>query len=255
MGEDSTPYRRFAEIYDKVMKPVGYQMWADYVEQLCEVYGRRPQRVLDLACGTGSTSMPFARRGYDVVGLDVSPDMLAIARRRTTEAGLAIPYVQDDMRSFALGDMEPFDLVICLYDSLNYLLEPGDLDRVCAAVRQALVPDGLFIFDVNTRYRLSQVDDEVMAFEDPNYCLIWRNSYDISREVWTANLTGFIRQGECYERFQEVHQERAYDPDELAAAVDGAGLELLAMFSAFGFEAVTRETSRIYVVAKRPETD
>jgi len=255
MDEDTTPYRRFAEIYDKVMKPVGYEMWADYVEQLCEVYGRRPQRVLDLACGTGSTSMPFARRGYEVVGLDVSPDMLAIARQRTAEAGLVIPYVQGDMRSFALGDVEPFDLAICLYDSINYLLDPGDIDRACAAVRRALVPDGLFIFDVNTRYRLSQVDDELMAFEDADYCLIWRNSYDISKEIWTANLTGFIRQGELFARFHEVHQERSFEAADLAAAVQGAGLELLAMFSAFGFEAVTRETSRIYVVAKRPERD
>jgi len=246
------PYRRFAEVYDRVMRPVGYEMWANYVEELCSLYGRQPRRVLDLACGTGNTSVPFARRGYQVVGIDRSPNMLEVARLKTAEAGLDIEFVAADMRAFELA--EPVDLVICLYDSINYLLGRDDLAETCRSVRGALVPDGLFIFDVNTRYRLSQIDEDIMVFEDDDYCLVWRNAYDHSREIWSADLTGFVRgEGGLFERFHERHEERPYDIEDVSLALEAAGLEMLGAFGAFGFEPVTRETTRIYVVAKRPE--
>jgi SAM-dependent methyltransferase len=245
------PYRGFAEVYDRVMRPVGYEMWADYVLELCEAYGRQPRQIIDLACGTGSTTLPFARRGCRVTGVDRSPDMLAVARLKAAEQGFDIAFVLGDMRAFEAP--EPADLVTCLYDSINYLLGPDDLAEACRAVRRALKPDGLFIFDVNTRYRLSQVEDEVLVFQDDDYCLVWRNTYDASLERWRADLTGFVRRGEVFERFQERHEERPYDPADIEAALAAGGLELLGMFEAFGYEPVTKETNRIYVVAKRPE--
>jgi SAM-dependent methyltransferase len=249
---DEQPYVRFAEIYDSVMRPVGYEMWADYIEELCTMYGRSPGRVLDLACGTGNTSLPFARRGHAVVGVDRSPAMLAVARAKAADEGLPVEFIEGDMRSFALP--QPVDLAVCLFDSINYLLDPHDVAAALRAVRQALVPDGLVIFDANTRHRLSQVDDEVLVFDEDDYCLVWRNSYDTSREVWRADLTGFVRDGADgrFARFTEVHEERAYDVDELTWACQEGGLEVLAMFAAFGFSPVASDTSRIYVVAKRP---
>lgn len=252
MGCEDHPYVRFAEIYDSVMRPVGYEMWADYVEELCRTYDRTPRRVLDLACGTGNTSLPFARRGYVVVGVDRSPAMLAVARSKAAAAGLPVQFIEADMRSFSLG--EPVDLAVCLFDSINYLLDPRDVVQAARAVKDALVPEGLFIFDVNTRHRLSQVDDEVLVFDEDDYCLVWRNSYDSCREVWRADLTGFVRDGDdgCFVRFTEVHEERAYGPDEITWACEQAGLEVLALFSAFSFDPAAEDTSRIYCVAKRP---
>jgi len=250
--EDEQPYVRFAEIYDSVMRPVGYEMWADYIEELCTMYGRSPGRILDLACGTGNTSLPFARRGHTVVGVDRSPAMLAVARTKAADEGLPVEFIEGDMRSFTLP--QPVDLAVCLFDSINYLLNPRDLAAALRAVHQALVPEGLVIFDSNTRHRLSQVDDEVLVFDEDDYCLVWRNSYDTAREVWRADLTGFVQDGADgrFTRFTEVHEERAYDVDELAWACQEGGLEVLAMFAAFGFAPVASDTSRIYVVAKRP---
>ncbi len=258
----TTPYVRFAEIYDRVMRPVGYEMWADYIEELVGLYGRQARRILDLACGTGNTSLPFARRGYEVVGVDQSPAMLAVARAKASDAGLPVAFVQADMRSFAVE--APVDLAVCLFDSINYLLEPADVARAAACVRRALVPDGLFIFDANTRYRLSNIDDEILVFDEDDYCLVWRNSYDVSREVWRAELTGFLRSRPRHDpvsgsyadggfvRFRETHEERAYGPDDLKWACQQGGLEVLGMFTAFGFEPAASDSSRIYVVAKRP---
>ena len=245
------PYAKLAEIYDRIMRPVGYEMWADYVEKLCARYGHQPRRLLDLACGTGSTSLPFARRGYEVVGVDSSPAMLAVARAKAAAAGHKIDFIQGDMRDFSLP--APVDLAICLFDSINYLLTPADVARACAAVYRALAPGGLFVCDANTRHRLSRIEDEEMVFTEDDYCLVWRNSYDREREIWRADLTGFLRRGELFERFVEAHEERAYGPRELADAVAAGGLELVAMHAAFGFEPVAEGTDRVYVVARRPD--
>ncbi|MDP2871298.1 MAG: class I SAM-dependent methyltransferase [Bacillota bacterium] len=247
-----TPYGLFARLYDRIMEPVGYEMWADYIEELCRLYDCQPKRVLDLACGTGNTSFPFARRGYDVVGVDRSAEMLEQAAAKAQGLGLAVGFRQADMREFALDP--PADLAICLYDSINYLLDPADLTLVCRRVFGALRPGGLFIFDANTPHRLSRVEDEdeTMVFDEDDYCLVWRNSYAPASRIWRADLTGFLRRGDTFERFREVHEERAYEPAELTAAAGTGGLEVLGMFSAFGFEAVMPSTARVYVVARRP---
>lgn len=241
-------------MYDRVMEPVGYEMWADYVEELCRLYGLEPKRVLDAACGTGNTSFPFARRGYEVIGIDRSVEMLSEARAKAARLGLAAEFREADMRRFSLD--APVDLAICLYDSINYLVEPHDVTLVCRNVREALRPGGLFIFDANTPHRLSRVEDqdETMVFDEDDFCLIWRNSYAPASRIWRAELTGFLRRGDTFERFREVHEERAYEAEELAAAAREGGLEVLGMFSAFGFEAVTPSTARVYVVARRPGT-
>lgn len=248
---DTGAYRGFAEIYDRVMRHVGYQMWADYVGELCRLYQVAPQTALDLACGTGSTTFPLARMGIQVTGLDRSPEMLARARRRAAGAGLGVAFREGDMRRFEVDS--PVDLVTCLYDSINYVLVPEELVSVCNCVFRALRPGGLFIFDANTPYRLSSVDDEPMFFDEEDFCLVWRNSYDPLTMIWRAELTGFVRRRELFERFREVHEERAYAPQELADAVTRGGLELLGMFGAFGFDAVDERTARVYVVARRPQ--
>jgi SAM-dependent methyltransferase len=252
MDDAHAPYRRFAKLYDRIMEPVGYEMWADYVLELCRLYAVEPRRVLDLACGTGNTSFPLARRGYEVTGLDRSPEMLERAVAKAAELGLDVTFGQADMRDFTVAP--PVDLAICLYDSINYLLEPSDLVRVCASVREALRPGGLFIFDANTPYRLARVEDEdeTMVFDEDEFCLIWKNSYAPASRIWRADLTGFMRQGDTFERFREVHEERAYEPEELAAAARQGGLEVLGMYSAFGFEAVGPSTARVYAIARRP---
>jgi len=248
--DDNAPYRRFAEIYDRVMHTVGYEMWADYIGELCRLYQVTPRTAVDLACGTGSTTFPLLRMGIAAIGIDSSPHMLARARARAEEKGLKVEFREGDMRRFTVK--LPVDLVTCLYDSINYILDPEELAGVCRCVCRALRPGGLFIFDANTPYRLSDVDDEPMFFDEQDLCLVWRNSYDPATMIWRAELTGFVRRGELFERFREVHEERAYSPQELAGAVAAGGMDLLGMFSAFGFDAVDERTARVYVVAQRP---
>lgn len=244
----SEPYTCFARLYDRVMQDVGYDFWVDYVEQILARFQAKPRTVLDLACGTGNTTLPFARRGYKVTGVDRSPEMLTIARGKAEQAGWPIEFIQADMRHFTVAS--PVDLVTCLYDSINYVLELDGLVQVCRQVSEALNPGGLFIFDVNSAHRLSHIPDTTMFVEDNGFSLVWENRYHEAERIWQINLTGFVRSdGELYRQFKEVHKERAYTVDEVAAAVDRAGLRLLGAYSAYSFDPPDNETARLYFVA------
>ncbi|MHB8756589.1 MAG: class I SAM-dependent DNA methyltransferase [Bacillota bacterium] len=246
------PYSYFARLYDRVMRDVGYDLWTDYIEQLLARFETRPRTVLDLACGTGNTTLPFAQRGYAVTGVDRSPEMLAIARRKTEQAGLSIPFIQADMRHFVAAS--PVDLVTCLYDSLNYVLELDELTEVGRRVSAALNPGGLFIFDVNSAHRLSHIPDTTMFVEDDGFSLVWENQFHKQDRIWQINLTGFVRSdGDLCRQFKEVHKERAYTVDEVTTAITRAGLRLLGAYSAYSFDPPGEETARIYFVAGKAE--
>lgn len=244
------PYSHFARLYDQIMHDVGYDLWVDYIEQLLARFGAKPRTVLDLACGTGNTTLPFAQRGYQVTGVDRSPEMLAIARGKAEGAGLSIPFIQADMRHFAVAS--PVDLVTCLYDSINYVLDLEELTEVCRRAADALNPGGLFIFDVNSAYRLSHIPDTTMFVEDDGFSLVWENQFHREERIWQINLTGFVRSnGDLYRQFKEVHKERAYTAEEVTMAIARAGLRFLAAYTAYGFEPPDDETARIYFVAAK----
>jgi SAM-dependent methyltransferase len=246
----SQPYKHFARLYDQVMQDVGYDLWVDYIEAILQRFDHRPGSILDLACGTGNSTLPFARRGYQIMGLDRSPEMLAKAREKAEREGLPIVFEEGDMRQFSL--LEPVDLVTCLYDSINYVLELGELKEVCRRVHAALNPKGLFIFDVNSAYRLSHIPDTTMFVEDNGFSLVWENLYHALNRIWEIRLTGFLRSdGDLYRQFKEVHRERAYTVEEIEAALRAAGFSILAAYSAYGFDPPDSETARIYFVAEK----
>jgi len=238
------------------MRDVGYEMWADYVEEICARHGLDPRTVLDVACGTGNSTLPFARRGYRTVGVDSSSAMLAIARAKAAAAGLQVEFAQQDMRRLepeALKTASSFDLVICLYDSLNYLTDPRELDEALVGFRKAVRPGGLFVFDVNAARRLSLMTETSLFLEGPGWTFIERNDYDPATFMWRIEVTGFLRtRGNLYRRFREVHRERSYSEKEVRAALRRAGFETRAAYSAFGFEPAGPDSARIYFVAERP---
>lgn len=232
------------------MQDVGYDLWADYIEAILDRFGRHPKTILDLACGTGNSTLPFARRGYQLMGIDRSPEMLAKARDKAQKEGLTIAFEQGDMRTFSID--HPVDLITCLYDSLNYVLDLDELGEVCRRVSAALVPGGLFIFDVNSAYRLSHIPDTTMFVEESGFALVWENAYHSLDRIWEIRLTGFTRSdGDLYRQFKEVHRERAYTVEEIEGALRGAGFRVLGAYSAYGFEAPDADTARIYFVAEK----
>jgi SAM-dependent methyltransferase len=256
------PYTRFAEIYDQVMQGVDYEMWASYVEELLRAHDLRAVTVVDLCCGTGGSTIPFARRGYRVVGVDRSPHMLEVARRKAAALGLDIPFVEQDVTCLKLdgvaerGDLplapEGFDLVLSLFDSLNYILTLDELEMVFGGVARALRPGGAFIFDLNTPEKLATMDNSVSLLEGEGYVLFWRNRFLPGEQIWQVTLDGFLRRGEGWERFREVHREKAHPLGGVRERLAAAGLQVLGLYHAYTLSPVRPGSDRVFFLARRP---
>ena len=143
-------YDLIAPIYDEINKEIDYSAWADFIESAVKANSdTRPELVLDLGCGTGSMTLELAKRGYDMTGVDLSVEMLDIARERAYDSDLAdkMLWLCQDMTGFELYGT--VDLAVSCLDCLNHLTKPGELDKCLSLVHNYLIPDGLFIFDVN----------------------------------------------------------------------------------------------------------
>jgi len=222
-------YRGFARLYARGPYPEYSRGVAELLPRVLERFGARPKRVLDLACGEGTFAVELARRGCRVIGVDLSPEMLELARKRAKEAGVEVCFIHQDMRELRLD--ERFDLVTCWYDSLNYLLEYEDLKKTFANVAEVLTPHGLFIFDMNTRYGLAvgwQRHPAYVQQDTEELFEVHRPSYDYERDIATLKITGFFREGGVWRRIDEVHRERGYALGEIRDALKQAELEELA---------------------------
>ena len=243
-------YTNFAEVYDGFMDNVPYRQWADYIQDLLREQGIRDGLVLELGCGTGSLTELLAGKGYDMIGVDNSGDMLQIAMEKREVSGSDILYLLQDMREFELYGTVRAVVSIC--DSMNYITEYEYLVQVLRLVNNYLDPEGILIFDLNTEYKYRQVlGDNTIAECREDKSFIWDNHYDNETGINQYDLTLFIcQQGDLYRRFDETHYQRAYGMEEIRRAVCEAGLELVAMYDAFSREPIKEDSERVYVIAR-----
>ena len=248
-------YTGFAEVYDLFQDNVPYEEWCEYLAGLLEEYGVTAGLVLDLGCGTGSLTERLAGRGYDMIGVDNSGEMLEIAMEKRVRSGRNILYLLQDMREFELYGTVAAVVSIC--DSMNYILEYGDLVLVFKLVNNYLDPGGVFIFDLNTPYKYRELlADHTFAEDREESSFIWENFYDEDEEINEYDLTLFIRRNvpgfsePLYQKFQETHYQRSYGLDTVCRALAEAGLEYVAAYDAGTREPVRADSERIYVVAR-----
>lgn len=243
-------YTGFAEVYDMFMDNIPYEKWCGYLTSLLSEYGIGDGLVLDLGCGTGTVTELLAAGGYDMIGVDISPDMLQIALEKRERSGLPILYLQQDMREFELYGTVRAVVSIC--DSMNYILDKEDLIHVFSLVNNYLDPGGIFIFDLNTEYKFREVlGSSTIAETRDESSFIWENDYDGKERINEYDLTLFVRQeGDLYRKFEETHFERAYSVEEIKDALSMAGMEFLAVYDAFTRDAPKDTSERIYVVAR-----
>ena len=216
-------YESFARVYDTFMDGVPYDAWAGHLIRILRQHGMRDGLVLDLGCGTGQMTVRLAQAGYDMIGVDQSPDMLEIAQER--KKGLDILYLMQDMREFELyGTVRA---VISTCDSLNYMTTREDLLQVFRLVNNYLDPGGLFLFDMNSQgYYETLCADNTFAESRDDCSFIWENSYDAGERINEYDLTLFLRrENGMYERFLETHRERAWRVEEVEALLREAGLK------------------------------
>ena len=205
--------------------------------------------MLDLGCGTGSMTEELAGRGYDMIGVDNSEDMLEIAMEKRQESGHDILYLLQDMQEFELYGTVRAVVSVC--DSVNYILEEEELLQVFRLVNNYLYPGGVFIFDFNTTYKYREVIGNTTIAENREDCsFIWENFYDPQERINEYDLTIFVREGELYRKFEETHFQRGYTVREVTDCLREAGMELVAMYDGFTKEQPDEECTRICVVAR-----
>lgn len=216
-------YESLAARYDVLTADVDHGAWADYIEKQ---FARRPipiHTVLDLACGTGTMTCLLAERGYEMIGVDLSADMLSVAAEKGRHvAGIPPIFLQQPMQELDLYGT--IDACVCCLDSINYVTRPADLRRAFQRVHLFLMPGGLFLFDVNTPEKLRGLDGGMFIDEtDDTYC-VWRADFSRRRKICTYGMDLFFREeGGLWRREEEVHEERAYEADELESYLRAAG--------------------------------
>ncbi|PXV86258.1 methyltransferase family protein [Lachnotalea glycerini] len=243
-------YTSFARVYDTFMDNIPYEEWSGYIIGLLKDYQIENGILLDLGCGTGSLTKLMARHGFDMIGIDNSEEMLEIAMEKKLESGLDILYLLQDMREIELYGTVRAVISIC--DSMNYIMDEEDLLKVFMLVNNYLDPKGIFIFDLNTKYKYEQILGERVIAENREDCsFIWENYYYGDEEVNEYDLTLFIKEeGNLYRRFQENHYQKVYEPDAVKKLLEKAGMELLAVYDAFTKEPPKNDSERIYVIAR-----
>lgn len=244
-------YEFLAGCYDALTVDVGYAKWADYLERH---FARSPipvRTVLDLACGTGSLTWLLAERGYEMIGVDRSGEMLAQAMDKAR----AVP---GEAPMFLCQSMDKLDLYgtidacVCCLDSVNYITRPKVLEKAFQRVCLFLMPGGTFLFDVNTPEKLRGLDGQMFIDEtDDTYC-VWRAEYSARRRICTYGMDIFrLTPDGLWDRGEEVHEEYAYEPDELEDMLRRAGFEHIKRYGDKKLRAPAAGEQRIFFTARK----
>ncbi len=273
-------YTDFAYVYDTFMDETPYEKWRDFIVGTIEKYGiSKPVKgklpiketeasgqeavqnslkeeqnlILDLGCGTGTLTEMLADAGYDMIGVDNSPDMLELAMEKRDSRGHETLYLLQDMRKLELYGTVGTVISVC--DSLNYILQEEELLQVFKRVENYLFPGGLFLFDFNTVYKYAEVMGDMTVAENRETCsFIWENSYYPEEEVNEYEVTVFVREGgassKCYRKFSETHYQRGYTEEQMRRLLEAAGMKIELVLDADTLAETTDKSERIYMAAR-----
>ena len=247
-----TIYDAYARVYDSSGQIAYALKMLPYLDEVLARHGFIGNSAADLACGTGTLALGLAQKGWRVYGVDASATMLEQARQKAIELEqpAAVTWIQADMRAFSLP--RPVDLITSTYDSLNYLLTRADLERAFCCAARALRPGGLFVFDMNTECAFQHNWDSAVFFvKDENLAMIHCGDYYPEARRAQTIITGFVRQGVLWERFDETHTEQAYSRAEVTAALNANGLDVTASYACFTFDPANDQSLRILWAARK----
>ncbi len=243
-------YSRMAAVYDRLMDHVDFPGITAFYLEAARRFRWNGQHILDLACGTGNITLELLKQGYSVCGLDQSQEMLAAADQKVFKAGFAPDLICQDMRSIKMS--RQFDLALCAFDSLNYLLCEDDLERTLAGISGLLRENSLFLFDVHTEYKLREVlGKNTFTHQSDDICYIWQNRFNARKKICSMDLDIFVSTGNgLYERIEELHEERYFSQEQMETSLNRQGFEVLAVYGDWKYEKPRPKTERMIFVTR-----
>jgi SAM-dependent methyltransferase len=244
-------YSRMAAVYDRLMEHIDFPGITGFYLETARSFNWDGRCVLDLACGTGNMTLELLKQGYNVCGLDWSQEMLAAADQKIFKAGFSPNLVCQDMRKIKMS--RQFDLVLCAFDSLNYLLNEDDLERTLAGVCSLMHESSLFLFDVHTEYKFKEIlGKNTFTHQSDDICYIWQNLFNARKNTCSMKLDIFVATGkDAYQRIEEYHEERYYSPELLTDCLIRQGLEVLAIYGDWKHQKPRSKTERLIFVTRR----
>lgn len=244
-------YESLAGVYDALTEDVGYERRADYLEKLLKRSRIPVHTVLDLACGTGAMTALLTERGYELIGVDASPEMLSRAREKAENLSGEPPVFLNQ----AMPELDLYgtvDAAVCCLDSLNYLTSPRDVQRTFQRLHLFISPGGVLLFDINSVEKLASLDGQVFLDEREDIYCVWRTEYEKRSRLCTYWMDIFTRRPDGgWNRSEEEHRQRGYTVDELRTWLMDAGFTRIRTFGDCRMAAPRENEQRIYFAAVR----
>lgn len=242
-------YGDFAAFYDVLTADVDYAAWAEYILEVFARHGGKANQLLDLACGSGSLALELAARGVDVIGVDGSQDMLAVAREKAEDAKPSPMFLCQDMRELDLYGT--VDGAVCMLDSLSHLCDTKDIAETLRRLGLFIASNGLLVFDVNTPYKHREVlGDNAFVFEEDEFMCVWRNRFSEAKCEVSMQLDFFLEEDEGYTRYTDEVRERAYSLATWKKLLTEAGFDCLAVYGERSFDLPSEDAERWVFVAR-----
>lgn len=242
-------YNDFAAIYDELINgDIDYDTWADTIIEICRSQNLEMRDYLDLACGTGNMTEKLAKHFKSTWAVDISSQMLTEAENKLRASNIKAKFVCQDISSLKLNSK--FDLITCCLDSTNYILEEEDLESYFKGVFIHMKDNGLFIFDINSYYKLTNIlGNNTFTFDNDEVVYIWENY--LEEDNVQMNLTFFVKESECYRRFDEEHCERAYREEYLEKLLSKIGFRIINKLNNYMSGNIEHDSERIVYVLEK----
>lgn len=245
-------YEKFAYLYDELMIDAPYDQWVSFVLRTINQYSLPlNSSLLDLGCGTGNIAIPLSKVGLKVTAVDLSEEMLFVAKEKSEANEASIQFFQQDMRD--LEGLGQFDVVVSLCDSLNYLHDELELQKTFQNVYQHLKNQGLFIFDVHSVYKVDEVfAGSTFAYNGEDISYIWECFSGDEDHTIEHELSFFVKnEVGLYERFDEVHKQRTYPLSIYKNSLEKTGFEVISITGDFSNDVLSERSERLFFIAKK----
>lgn len=242
-------YTGFAYIYDRLMQDINYDKWLKFIKDILQDNNMNPKDVLEMGCGTGNFTRLLCQEGYNVTAFDSSEDMLAVAYNKL-ESYKNVQLVKQDMLDFKIN--KEFDMIVSVCDSINYITEYSHLVKVFNDVYSHLMPEGAFIFDINSFYKLKNViGNNVFVEDNDEIFYVWENEYDEKDNTCQFYISFFVKDTEkdLYRRFNEIHIEKAYTSLEIETALRESGFSFVSIFDEYSKKHPNSKSERLTFLA------